>query len=192
MTEVENEMDRIWESPEVLNQRIKDLCAFVRASIPGMFEVKPVAVPVGAIQMLLAELDTEFASEDPHHGSVLVNFMAIQIAAEVYPVANHVVEHAFDNDEDEEGSVVVAWTDMIPIFEGDLGVLQKLAGWAATSVLNGTLWTDTSWEIVANGMTDSLSTVFDYFYGMFGLVVLFLYIQIVQKKKLPMVAYIPA
>lgn len=188
----EKESGEIWESMEVLEQRIKDLCAFVKVSLPGMFEDKPTTVPVGAITMLLAELDSEFTSKDPHHGSVLVNFMALKIAAEVYPFANQTMENAFANDEDQEGSVVIAWTDIVPIFEGGLGVLQRLAGWAATSVLNGSVWSDTSWEIVANGLTDDLSTMFDYFYGMLGLVVLFLYIRIIHEKKIPKVVYIPS
>lgn len=193
----------VLESKEVVGQRIRDLCEFVKGTLPTLFSGATQApLHKKELMMVLQELDQEFGYSQLHRMS-LMSLMAVKISKVVSPAADSAavsemnrmdpsseeVEEMMEEDGSIHGSLEILWDTLLPDLSGDLGQLMDLAGIPVTCTLNSFLWEDPSWDTVAENLIDSLDPVLELFVGMVGFNMLIIYIQIMDNKSLPKMTY---
>lgn len=188
------------QSAEVLDQRLRDLVGYLKSSLPSLFTLKDDTAMVGVREILavLSDLEDEFTPGSEH-----LPLLLIQIGRRIEAIMDPVVEAKMqvymkrlefsDPDYDGvDGSVVISWMSVAPLFDGDLGVLREMSGMMVTALLNYTMWINPDWLTMFNSLSRNLSQVMEYLMGMTGFLLLFIYIQILEEGNYPVVMFVPS
>lgn len=188
------------QSAEVLDQRLRDLVGYLKSSLPSLFTLKDDTAMVGVREILavLSDLEDEFTPGSEH-----LPLLLVQIGRRIEAIMDPVVEAKMqvymkrlefsDPDYDGvDGSVVISWMSVAPLFDGDLGVLREMSGMMVTALLNYTMWINPDWLTMFNSLSRNLSQVMEYLMGMTGFLLLFIYIQILEEGNYPVVMFVPA
>lgn len=188
------------QSSEVWDQRLRDLVEYLRGSLPTLFAPDDDTAVVSGREMMavLSELEDEFALGSKNSFQMLLG-VGWRIEAIMDPVIDSKMEvfmkrleFADPEYSGVDGSVVVDWLSVAPLFDGNLGALRDMSGMMVTALLNYTMWINPDWLSMFTSLSLNLPQVTEYLMGMTGFLLLFIYIQIVEEGKYPEVRFVPA
>lgn len=180
----------MFESAEVVDQRVRDLTMYLKNNLPEMFNATgdTATIKSSNMKVVLMELEDEFGT-NPHHRMAL----AVHIGNTVSDLMNTVIDRQLEikskkaHIEDPEfegwrGTLDVDWLSIAPIFGGELGVLRDVAGLLVISTLNNHQWDDPSWLNMFIRMSSTLGPFTEYMYGMYGFLLLYIYIEVLNDN----------
>lgn len=186
-------VDHVPESREVIEQRVRHLVSYVRSNLPEMFsDEDSTSIKGSVLGQVLFELNDEFSSGD--HTVTVFSIIGSKIALLVCPYMQAYAETSIakryldgDEVEDVDFEVGVDWDSLGYEIGGDIGKVTAVANQVVAGLLNGWVLNDINYRTLAYRSMDSLEILIDNFAGMVGLLMITMYVKVVEMGMLPLI-----
>lgn len=184
--------DLVPESYEVVYQRVLDIVTYVRSSLPELFDKSSGSSSTSnetEVKTVLASLQNEW-DKDVVHTSGLNAILSAGIINTVSPKYDAAVEQWEEDhglsEEDWGVSGVVAWHSILPKSKtSPLSRDLAVASIGVVDLLNSLMWDDDMLHLSVLDQFRIVSPHFDRYFGCFGFLLTYTYIQVVDNEIVP-------
>ena len=150
-----------------------------------------VTLSKGSVLPVIQELDSEFNTW--HRYSMLLH-IAHMVSEKMDPLMEELIAQFLDDEgindvDEEEGTLEVVWSSVLPLFDGELKPVCEAARFAITALMSFTLMENDNDSDVYYGVLGSFGPAIPLFFGVLGLYAVSMYINIIKNGTFPKVVY---